>query len=181
MNQKQTLQFVEAEAKSFVEDLIQKYALPLKKTRSSGLSGILQGYPRKILSVALAIVILMGFFPPWVSVFKTSKLYSKQPLGYSLIFAPPSPPDVSRAYGVGIDYPRLFLQWIIILLIAGLGVLFAGSKKDIEPLEKLIQLEIERLILEKAKIQAEIKKLESDAMIEKAKAVAEMRAKYLKP
>jgi hypothetical protein len=180
MEQGQNSHSVEREREWSIRELIHKYTMLMKKRQSGGLESLLHGYPKKILSGALVVVVLMGLFPPWISVYKNSRFYSKQPLGYSFIFAPPSAPEASRAYGVSVDYPRLSLQWILVLLLGGLGILFTKKNEDFQSMENLIQIEIDRLTLEKEKLKAEIAKMESDTKIARAKAVAELRAKVLK-
>jgi len=177
MNQEQTPQSAEDDDRAWAEGLIQKYNLPIRKAPASSLEWLLLGYPRKILFAALVIIILMGVCPPWVSIFNARGIYSKQPIGYSLLFLPPSPLETSKAYGVSIDFGRLLLQWFLVVPVSGLGFLFVRWKKNIQPFERLVQHEIDRLILEKDKIRAEIEKAETDAKIARARYVDELSTK----
>jgi len=81
---------------------------------------------RKIISIALIILILIGVFPPWKQFFKTAKYQHEKPLGYGFIFYPPSPSD--SAYSVSIDFSRLFLQWVVVILVAGFFIFIKARR-----------------------------------------------------
>jgi hypothetical protein len=73
---------------------------------------------RKIISMALILIILMGVFPPWKQSFKTDQWQHEKPTGYGFIFHPPNPTE--SAYSLSLDFSRLFLQWGVVILVAGL-------------------------------------------------------------
>ena len=72
----------------------------------------------KIISIALIVMILMGIFPPWKGSLKTDKFQYEKPIGYGFIFHPPSADAPSKS----IDFSRLFLQWGVVILVAGLFI-----------------------------------------------------------
>src|SRR5262245_20208755 len=80
------------------------------------------------LWVGIAIVVLMGLFPPWVESRTSSSslphtgytaFYSR---GYSFLFAPPT--ENSAAF---IDLSRLMVQWVIVAAIT-LGLVAALNR-----------------------------------------------------
>ena len=81
---------------------------------------IMENMRKKIISVAVVIIILMGVFPPWVEKFKMKDFQLERPLGYAFIFSPPE--TTNNAYGLSIDFSRLFLQWGIVILVASLFI-----------------------------------------------------------
>jgi len=74
---------------------------------------------RKLVIVALSAVVLMGMFPPWTYAFTNQYADSKRPAGYSFILTPPPPRIDVPVHGVVLDVSRLFVQWSIVLGIAG--------------------------------------------------------------
>lgn len=99
---------------------------------------ILNNKQRKIIFIAIGILILMLIFPPWQYKVETSSL-TKNAIGpYRLIFI--GPPDVpttsregSRAYfkehyrpnwTAEVDWSRLILSCVVIVLIASGFVLY---------------------------------------------------------
>jgi hypothetical protein len=76
-----------------------------------------------VILVAIAIIIFMGIFPPWTYTFRSSGIYSEKPTGYRFLFWPPAPENARRStYGIYLDYERLFLQWVMVV-ISTLGAL----------------------------------------------------------
>ena len=78
--------------------------------------------------IAMVLIVLMLVLPPWCIKYTTSGGVVIRPCGYALLFSPP------RASGRGsarIDFPRLMIQGIIVLVVAG-GLLFLFK----EPKEK---------------------------------------------
>lgn len=74
---------------------------------------------KKLLCVGLAVIILMGIFPPWVSVLHGGRVHIEKPAGYAFVFS--SPTTAGPRYGVRIDLTRLFLQWVIVAFVVGGG------------------------------------------------------------
>ena len=69
-----------------------------------------------ILCIAMALIVLMLLLPPWCIKYTTSGGVVIRPCGYALLFVPP------RASGRGsprIDFSRLVVQAIIVLVVAG--------------------------------------------------------------
>jgi hypothetical protein len=81
---------------------------------------IMENMRKKIISIAVVIIILMGVFPPWVEKFKMKDFQLERPLGYAFIFSPPE--TTNNAYGLSIDFSRLFLQWVVAILVVGLFI-----------------------------------------------------------
>ena len=79
---------------------------------------------KAILVMGIIIIILMGLFPPWV--YTHYGTYSE----YSFIATPPEGRGI-----VKLDSSRLVLQWIVVLIAAGLGV-FLTSTQNKEPRNK---------------------------------------------
>lgn len=86
---------------------------------------------KKIIIIGVAVVILMGLFPPWTYTFKYKTAYSNEPAGYGFILAPPKKKTQAMAHGIELDIARLSVQWIIVLMATGLGVfLTPGTRKS---------------------------------------------------
>jgi hypothetical protein len=83
---------------------------------------------KKIISIALIIIILVGVIPPWKQSLTTEKYQHEKPLGYGFIFYPPRLSDDFYAYSVSIDFSRLFLQWVVVILVAGLLIFIKGRR-----------------------------------------------------
>lgn len=86
-----------------------------------------------IIGGAVAIIILMGLFPPWTYTLHTSRIQRERPAGYSLIFSPPEPERDAPAFGVRIDVTRLTIQWLLVMFAGGLGVLLVRTKSNRAP------------------------------------------------
>lgn len=73
----------------------------------------------KIILIGVGLIIFTILFPPWIHTFDWSgneggSIHSEKPAGYGFIFSPPSPEKKSGAYGIQIDFTRIFLQWLLI-------------------------------------------------------------------
>ena len=67
---------------------------------------------QKILYLAAGIFVLLNLFPPWKT-YTNPPLYDvSQFIGYRFILSPPLSPLDFESYVV-IDYPILFLEWIV--------------------------------------------------------------------
>ena len=84
---------------------------------------------KKLVIVGVAVIILMGLFPPWTYTFHLATAYSKKPAGYSFILAPPKRKASHLAHGIELDVTRLSVQWIIVLMATGLGVFLTSTTK----------------------------------------------------
>ena len=89
----------------------------------------MNGKQKIILALGVILIILSGLFPPWTNTFKQASIYSETPADYSFIFDPPR--KWVKTYGVKLDIERLSVQWIIIIIGTGAGILLvAPTKKE---------------------------------------------------
>jgi len=84
---------------------------------------------KKFVVIGVAVIILMGLFPPWTYTYNYKTAYSKQPAGYGFILEPPKKKKQAMTYGIELDVTRLSVQWIIVLMATGLGVFFTATTK----------------------------------------------------
>lgn len=82
----------------------------------------------RTISVAAALLLLMGVFPPWIETVDHRYGKTERPAGYALIFDPPHPSFSSRLAGVRLDLARLLLQWAILSIGSGVILLWQGSR-----------------------------------------------------
>jgi hypothetical protein len=97
-----------------------------------------------ILAIATVAFIVAGLFPPWLYTFDTSGVHSRKNAGYSFISQPPATdfesankelkrigiqPYLPEYYGIQIDYIRLSIEWICILVIFGAAWLLFGKAR----------------------------------------------------
>jgi hypothetical protein len=87
-------------------------------------------YQTKVMIAGLVLIILMGAFPPWTYTFTLQGIYSEVPAGYSFIADPPQPRERNYAHGVKLDIGRLFVQWIIVAVSTGLGIVLLSKRPD---------------------------------------------------
>lgn len=76
---------------------------------------------RKLLLVGIAAAVLMGVFPPWTDSFRYEQAHSQGAAGYAFIF---DPPKAEIMHTVSIDVSRLVVQWVVVALAVGGGMLF---------------------------------------------------------
>lgn len=78
-----------------------------------GMVAPLQVLHGKRFVIFMAVLFILScIFPPW-----RSTQYGK-PAGYSVLFDPPT------GSGIQIDFGRLFLQWVALAAVTGMGWLF---------------------------------------------------------
>jgi hypothetical protein len=53
--------------------------------------------------------------------------HSRKPAGYALIFYPPKPQADYAAFGVKIDFGRLFLEWAALAAVTGIVWVFISK------------------------------------------------------
>lgn len=72
----------------------------------------------------------MGLFPPWVE--KHIGPGANTPIGYHLVFDPPTPTESkSRYITIKIDSDRLIVQYLTVALAAGaIALWFSGRHSD---------------------------------------------------
>ena len=85
---------------------------------------------RTIIMFGIAVIVLMGIYPPWTYTFKYKTTYSEEPAGYGFIASPPSTRKSSLLHGIKIDMSRLLVQWAVAVVASSFGVLVAARRKD---------------------------------------------------
>ena len=80
------------------------------------------------LWVGIAIIVLMGFIPPWVYTSIRFALGQTGHAGYHCILYPPEPSEVYGRTGIRIDILRLLVQWAIIAVVTG-GLVYTFKDK----------------------------------------------------
>lgn len=88
---------------------------------------------RKILLSGILVIVLMGLYPPWLYTRSHAFSYSEIPAGYSFILSAPKPEYSSSEYGVKIDIPRLFIQWVLVVAAMGAVILFVKKEEKNSP------------------------------------------------
>lgn len=76
---------------------------------------------RRLLQVGIAVAVLMGVFPPWTDSFHYEQLHSQGAAGYAFIL---DPPKTEMLHSITIDVSRLLVQWVVVGLAVGCGMLF---------------------------------------------------------
>ncbi|WP_291316708.1 hypothetical protein [Desulfuromonas sp.] len=82
---------------------------------------------KKILTVGIIAIILMGLYPPWTHTLNLTNIKRESPADYALLFDPPTPPE--RRLGTKIDTTRLLIQWSMVAFIVG-GALFFTKEEN---------------------------------------------------
>jgi len=96
---------------------------PPKKQRS--------GASKKVIIAGLTLFLLSGLFPPWNSVVDNKAVHLEKNIGYHLLFDPPENPRIRRVVASAeIDFPRLGLQWFLVVCAAG-AVLYLNRPKQL--------------------------------------------------
>jgi hypothetical protein len=91
---------------------------------------------QKIIAIiGIGIIFFMSLIPPWKMITEGSQIYTVQPIGYGLIFLPPTLELEQEAeeeeiiqYLINLDVTRLMVQWITILFIIA-ALLFITKEK----------------------------------------------------
>ena len=96
-----------------------------------------------ISTIAVFVIFMMGFIPPWKITTQDLGIYTVQPVGYRPIFSPPEvdleiqegeEEDQTVQYIINLDETRLIVQWITILFI--LAALLFITKEKVEEVEE---------------------------------------------
>lgn len=95
---------------------------------------------RTALAIGLAVVALMGVFPPWIEVFDgraSADIFLATPLAYAPVFAPPPKQEknerVSRRMYVAIDLRRLVVQeGVAVAAIVGATLLLRDGRPSVQ-------------------------------------------------
>jgi len=85
---------------------------------------------KKFVVIGVAVIILMGLFPPWTHTFKSSSIHSEEPAGYGLIISPPPRKGKNLRFGIKIDISRLVIQWVVTIAAMSAGVMLTAKKDD---------------------------------------------------
>lgn len=85
---------------------------------------------RNNIIISAVIFILMGLFPPWTYTIDAESVHSMKPAGYAFIALPPNPEGDAPAYGVKIDFSRLFIQWLILAATTSLVIFMSNTRKN---------------------------------------------------
>ena len=85
---------------------------------------------RIIITISIAVIVLMGLFPPWTYTFKSTMTYSEEPAGYSFIASAPERRQALKTHGVKLDILRLLVQWVVVFAALSAGVLITARRKD---------------------------------------------------
>ena len=89
-----------------------------EERRQKGI-GLMNNKQKIAIWAGIAAICLMGLFPPWVHVVSHPEFgRNTEPANYAPLFAPPLMSKY-RWIGTEIDYSRLFIQWGIVVVIAG--------------------------------------------------------------
>jgi len=85
---------------------------------------------KTVVVLALAIIFIMGICPPWNYTFKGEGFYSVRPAGYHFLLMPPETKDHRSSprsrHNVALDFPRLFLQWFLVVVAGTSVIVFLG-------------------------------------------------------
>lgn len=79
---------------------------------------------KTVVVLALAIIFIMGIYPPWERIVKIDNFYSIRSIGYHFLFMPPE--ERHRRYNVTVDLQRLFLQWFLVVVAGTSVIVFFG-------------------------------------------------------
>ncbi len=84
----------------------------------------MQPRQRKCIYAGVAVMVLMGLYPPWMQVFPG---HLTKPLGYGWLFWPPS--DVPG--GLEIDVVRLLVQWAVVVALGVSALVLTLNESNI--------------------------------------------------
>ncbi len=82
---------------------------------------------RNIIKLALALILIVGLYPPWIQTFKARGVDSENPIGHHFIFKPPKSDKI--IYGHKIDIARVLLYWGTVVIVAG-GLVMISRKPE---------------------------------------------------
>lgn len=94
-----------------------------------------------VLLTGIAIVAVMGIYPPWVikiPAYGHRETALKRDAGHSLIFRPPHIPPYSRR--ANLDVLRLLTQWTIVVFFAG-GLIVAYTNNEDEKSTRWVKIQ----------------------------------------
>jgi hypothetical protein len=94
---------------------------------------LMKAKQKQVLMTGIAVAVMMGVFPPWTDTFffdsgAQGRIQSQAPARYSFILVPPQAPEqVQMFHTFTIDIGRLFVQWVIVALAVGGGLVYFGE------------------------------------------------------
>jgi hypothetical protein len=94
------------------------------------------GRQKFILLCGVLILVLCGLFPPWQYTADhngNGGFHARKSAGYSLIVCPPAPEHSGVAFGVQLDFGRLFLEWAALAAVTGMGWLLFVKRPTTPP------------------------------------------------
>jgi hypothetical protein len=90
---------------------------------------------RIVVWIALALIAVMGLWPPWVESYQRGTVHvGPTSGGYYWVFSQPEPPSLYGNYRYTvflsrhIDFARLFLQWAMVVVVAA-GLMLALNRR----------------------------------------------------
>jgi hypothetical protein len=91
---------------------------------------------QRVLTGGVIALTLMALFPPWKMTYDRPQMGTLQKAGsYEFIGTPPSGRDGNFTWSVTIDFPRLLVPAVAVLVVTGAGILFTQGWKP-EPPQK---------------------------------------------
>jgi|GEM_PF-790372 hypothetical protein len=86
-------------------------------------------YQKIILFSGFILFLIINLFPPWVAWLNPPGYTESVNIGYGLLLSPPQSKFGYESY-VSINYLRLLIQWVLLLVIIITGMLLAGRKTE---------------------------------------------------
>jgi hypothetical protein len=82
------------------------------------------------LWIGIGLIVLMGFYPPWVLPYNVKGVKNRINAGYKPILKPPirETKDGEFKFGTSIDFSRLGVQWVLVAIVTG-GLLITFKDK----------------------------------------------------
>ena len=80
------------------------------------------------LRIAAVMLMLICLFPPWTQTVHFGQIRSETPVGYALIFKPPSPAKEGSAVGIVMDTRRLLCEIAATLALLGIAWTFTCKR-----------------------------------------------------
>ena len=87
---------------------------------------------KTILWIGIVLIVIMGLYPPWIITGSWQGGQTENPGGYYFLTNPPTPDykETTGIPGAKVDFSRLVIQWIIVVVIAGGLIISVRSKSN---------------------------------------------------
>lgn len=106
---------------------------------------MMNDWQRLVLALGLAVVVLMGLYPPWIEVWDqrrsgdSSGIFMATPIGYAPVWRPPPKQESNEQLRpkkyVAIDFHRLALQeGVVVAAIVG-GIVLSKDRGGSKPMK----------------------------------------------